>query len=324
MVCGEVRGGKKRERVGLISRKPFLAFANIGGAVPWWFGVCLCLWALRFGLGAREITLMAYNLENYTLEGGGTTKPKPMVVRERIAKIIAEFRPDVLGLCEMGSIEAVADLRDRLRAYGLEFIDEEVVFGPDTERHLALLSRIRIAKRSSCPRVPYELNGVPQLVRRGFLDVTLQVDPACELRLVGVHLKSRLAVPEGEGEVRRREAHLLRQHVDAIFERAPDCRLVVYGDLNETREQPGVREVLGGRGTAHGLVDLAAEDELGDRWTHHWRVADLYSRIDYFMVSRALFPAIVKGSARVGRFSGWREASDHRPLLVRIRFPTGE
>lgn len=267
---------------------------------------------------------MAYNLENYTLQGGATTKPKPLVARERIARIIAEFRPDVLGICEIGSEEAVADLRDRLRAYGLEFVDEEVVFGPDSERHLALLSRIRITTRSSCPRVSYELNGVPQLVRRGFLDVTLQVDSEGAFRLVGVHLKSRLAVPEGEGEVRRREAHLLRQHVDAIFEKTPDCRLVVYGDLNETREQPGVREVLGGRGTAHGLVDLAAEDEFGDRWTHHWRVADLYSRIDYFMVSRALFPAIVKGSARVGRFSGWREASDHRPLLVRIRFPPRE
>ena len=34
-------------------------------------------------------------------------------------------------------------------------------------------------------------------VRRGFLDVTVQVTPSYRLRCVGAHLKSKLPIPEG-------------------------------------------------------------------------------------------------------------------------------
>ena len=76
--------------------------------------------------------------------------------------------------------------------------------------------------------------------------------------------------------------------------------------------------VSGVRGTATYLDDLPAKDDLGDRWTHYWKTADLYSRIDYLFVSAALAREVTPGSARVYRSEFWSEASDHRAVFATI------
>jgi endonuclease/exonuclease/phosphatase family metal-dependent hydrolase len=289
----------------------------------WWRGLWALLWILGWApaLGAREVTLVAYNLENYRIEVSGSNRPKTESARAAVAQSLVALRPDLIGVCEMGSREALEELRGRLRAAGLDFPELEWVPGPDPERHLALLSRYPIRLKQSRERVAYELNGMPQLVRRGFLDVTVECAPRTRLRLVGAHLKSRLPAPEGQEEIRRREARLLREHVDGILRQEPGCRLAVYGDFNDTREQPSIREIMGVRGGEMALQDVAAEDDLGDRWTYYWRAGDVYSRIDYILVSRGLRASVLWGTARVGRDGRWREASDHRPVSVRFRVP---
>ena len=63
--------------------------------------------------------------------------------------------------------------------------------------------------------------------QRGILDATLQVTPDYQLRLIGIHLKSRREVEEGDQAVmRRHEAVLLREHVEAILEAAPHTNLL--------------------------------------------------------------------------------------------------
>ena len=172
--------------------------------------------------------------------------------------------------------------------------------------------------RQSQTDVPYELNGQPEKVRRGFLDVTIQVAPDYALRMVGAHLKSKLAAAEGEAVIRRYEAQQLRRHVEKILVADPTVNLVCYGDFNDTKEQPMYAAITGVRGTATYLDDLPAKDDLGDRWTHYWKTADLYSRIDYLFVSPALVREVVPGSARVNRSAVWSEASDHRAVSAAI------
>jgi endonuclease/exonuclease/phosphatase family metal-dependent hydrolase len=193
------------------------------------------------------------------------------------------------------------------------------VDGPDLDRHLALLSRLPIVARNSRPDIPFELHGSMEKVRRGILDVTIAINNVYELRLVGAHLKSKLPDPRGETLLRRCEAHLVRQHIETILRGKPDCNLLVYGDLNDTRNEPTIQEIIGPGSTLDHLVELPLQDENGDRWTHYWRVADIYSRIDYIMVSRALGPEIVPASTGIFHGSGWSEASDHRPVITAIR-----
>ncbi len=271
-----------------------------------------------------EIVVCHYNVRNYVEAkpaGPGQkygTQAKPAAEIDALIQVIKEINPDILGVCEMGSPERFEDFKQRLAAADLGYTDSEYVAAVDEDRHLALVSRFPIVARQSLTDVPYELNGKVEKVKRGFLDVTVQITTGYQLRLIGAHLKSKLPTPEGEALIRRHEAQELRKHVDRILTAAPQTNLVCYGDFNDSKDQPMFREVSGVRGSPTYLDDLPAQDSLGDRWTHYWSVADEYSRIDYLFVSPGLVREVVTGSSRVYRGDGWAKASDHRAVYTSI------
>ena len=143
--------------------------------------------ALLFSLPAlpaaepKGVVIASYNVENYVgispvTEGGRTpAKPKTEAAIAALIRVIKEVNPDILGVCEMGSPERFEDFKKRLAAAGLGYVDAEYLQAADPDRHLALVSRFPIVARNSQADVPFELNGQPEKVRRGFLDVTIQV-----------------------------------------------------------------------------------------------------------------------------------------------------
>ncbi|MGB8166749.1 MAG: endonuclease/exonuclease/phosphatase family protein [Chthoniobacteraceae bacterium] len=274
--------------------------------------------------GPQEIIVCHYNVRNYVEAkpaGPGQkygTHAKPQSEIDALIKVIQEINPDILGVCEMGSPAQFLDFKQRLAAAGLGYTDSEYVQAADEDRHLALVSRFPIVSRQSLKEVPYDLNGHVEKVKRGFLDVTVQVNPAYQLRLVGAHLKSKLPTPEGEALIRRHEAQELRKHLDQILTNAPETNLVCYGDFNDSKDQPMFREISGVRGTPTYMDDLPAKDSQGDRWTHYWNVADEYSRIDYLFASPGLVREVVKDKSRVFRGEAWSRASDHRAVYTSI------
>lgn len=274
--------------------------------------------------GAQEIVIATYNLENYVSaspKGPGeksATRAKSEEAISAVIRVIKEVNPDILGVCEMGSPERFEDFKKRLAAAGLGYTASEYLQAADEDRHLALVSRFPIIARNSRADVPFELNGKPEKVRRGFLDVTVQVNPGYKLRLVGAHLKSKLPIPEGEALVRRLEAGELRKHLDGILAAAPDTNLVCYGDFNDTKNEPPIQEIMGPKKSPTHMADLWARDDAGDKWTHYWKTADQYSRIDYIFVSPALFREVVLNKSHIYRSEFWNEASDHRPVSATI------
>jgi endonuclease/exonuclease/phosphatase family metal-dependent hydrolase len=188
----------------------------------------------------------------------------------------------------------------------------------DPDRHLALLSRYPIIQRQSQTNVTYDLAGVPHKVLRGFLDVTVRVNDHFDLRLIGVHLKSKLPVPDGEALIRRHEASLLRQYLEKILAADPEVKLLLYGDFNDTRNEAPILEIGGPRGSSAHMTELPAKDSVGERWTQYWEVADLYSRIDYFFASPALLHKIVAAHTGIDRSECWFKASDHRAIFTAI------
>jgi endonuclease/exonuclease/phosphatase family metal-dependent hydrolase len=285
----------------------------------------LAFWCLLLPLPAeQEIVVASYNLENYVSaapkEPGEkyATRAKPEKEIEALIRVIKEINPDILGVCEMGSPERFEDFKKRLNEAGLGYIDSEYLQAADADRHLALVSRFPIVARNSRGDVPFELNGQPEKVRRGILDVTVQVNPGYQLRMVGVHLKSKLPVPQGEAILRRLEAHEVRKHIEGILTVAPQTNLLAYGDFNDTKNESMFHEITGVKGSPMYMADLWAKDELGDRWTHYWKTADLYSRIDYLFVSPSLYREVVLAKSRVYRSQFWNEASDHRAVFTTI------
>ncbi len=274
----------------------------------------------------NEIVVCQYNVRNYVNEKPKGpddkygTKAKPESEIAALLKIIKDINPDVLGVCEMGTPDRFEDFKKRLAETGLGYTDFEYVQAADADRHLALLSRFPIISRNSATDVSFELDGKQEKVRRGFLDVTVQVNPDYQLRLVGAHLKSKLPTPEGEAIIRRYEAQKLRAHLDKILTGDPQVNLVCYGDFNDTKNEPMFAEISGVRGTANYMSDLWAKDSLGDKWTYYWKVADQYSRIDYLFASPALFREVVLAKSHVYRseVNDWADASDHRSVFTSI------
>ena len=285
--------------------------------------------ALPLRLGAQEagepgqITFCSYNLKNWlSLEesAGQHAYRKPEAERERVVQTLADIHPDILGVCEIGTADDLAELQQRLEKAGLELPYTELAHGGDETRRLALLSRLPIKARNSQTALTYQLGAQTLPMQRGILDVTVALTPALDLHLLGVHLKSMRPNPDADQALmRRNEARLLRLHLDALFAREPKACILTYGDFNCQRNDPALAEVMGGPRTGDtAMTDVLLRDPQGEVWTHFWDEADTYSRLDYCLTSRLLRPFIDTRSSGIHAEPGFLKASDHRPLVLKI------
>jgi endonuclease/exonuclease/phosphatase family metal-dependent hydrolase len=275
---------------------------------------------------AKDIVFAAYNLRNCLkmerrVDGRLVPDaPKPEAEMAAAVGVIRAIAPDILGLIEMGDEAVLREFQERLKSAGVDLPHAEWVRGEDPVRHIALLSRFPLTARDSRDDVPFEHNGSRLRVSRGILDVTVSPAGVGPIRIVGAHLKSRRTTPDfDERTVRAKEALALRGHLDSIFSAAPDSRLILFGDLNDTKNEYPVRVLLGTPGSPGALRDLPLADSRGFRWTHYWAEADQYSRIDYIFVSARLRPLVAAGRSGISDAKDWAAASDHRAIHMTIR-----
>ena len=183
------------------------------------------------------VTLVFYNLKNYLamerrLNGEIVeAAPKPESEIAPLIEGLLAMAPDILGVCEIGDESFVKDLQSRLKAGGIDLPHTEIVTdSAGWNRNLALLSRYPIIARQSRDDYTYVLDGTKHAFQRGILDVKLAINPQYHLRYLGLHLKSKREVPEGDETLMRlNEARLARQHIDRILEAEPGTNLIVAG-----------------------------------------------------------------------------------------------
>jgi endonuclease/exonuclease/phosphatase family metal-dependent hydrolase len=272
-----------------------------------------------------QITFCSYNLKNYLrmerFVGGKRTEGVGKSEREiaAVVKFITDIRPDVLGVCEIGAADELRDLQARLKAAGMDLPELETAHGGDPTRQLGLLSRFPIVSRASQTALRYQIGDQIFPVQRGFLDATVRVRKGFELRCVGVHLKSKREVPDADQKLmRRNEAHLLRQHTESILKQAPDTKLLLYGDFNEDKAEAAIVEIEGVSGMELSMHRINVKDSRGEAWTHYWEFQDMYSRFDYFFVSRPLEPYVDKRASHIYDVPSFYSGSDHRPIVMKI------
>ena len=273
-----------------------------------------------------ELRIAIYNVENYALiprriDGKMVAEAgKPEPERRAVAKSIGEIAPDIIGIMEMGKSDQLDDLRRKLHDEGLNYAEEEYVNGPDPSRHIALLSRFPIVERHSMEDIPLRVGSVTLHSPRGLLDVTIEPIPGYRIRILCVHLKAKLEVPDYDATaLREAEATFLRKRIREILSRDHSTRLVVMGDFNDTKNSHALWEITGKPDWPDSLRVLPMKDRNGESWTEYWESADVYSRIDYIMISKRLEQEIDEGNSFVARFPYWREASDHCPLVLTLK-----
>ncbi|WP_395731086.1 endonuclease/exonuclease/phosphatase family protein [Prosthecobacter sp.] len=279
--------------------------------------------ALLSAAEPQRLTFCSYNLKNWlTMERsvGKPPTPKPEAERAQVVKMLAAIHPDILGICEIGTADDLAELQQRLQAAGVDLPYTELAHGGDPSRRLALLSRLPIKTRNPQTTLTYQIGAQTLPFQRGILDVTIALTPTFDLHLLGVHLKSMRTVSEADqAEMRRNEARLLRLHIDSIFAKEPAASILAYGDFNAHRNDPSLSEIMGSpRSAETSLTDILLRDENGEVWTHFWDATDIYSRLDYCFTSRLLRPHIDTRSSFVHADRDFYKASDHRPLILKI------
>jgi len=269
--------------------------------------------------GLRFIT---YNVENWltmdryvdrqALKGS----PKPDKEKRAAIQMISRSSPDVLGLCEIGSREDLGEIQAALKADGVDLPHVYYTGGSDEVRHLGLLSRFPIVSTATPKVLEYKLNGSSFTMNRGILDATINAHDK-SYRFLGVHLKSKREVEEGDEEaMRRNEAGLLRQHLDSILNAEAKARLVVYGDFNDFWGSSSLKTITGNFNDPTYLTAIRAQDKQGLYWTHYWALHDIYSRFDFIAVSQGLKPDVDFKKCHIIDDPEWIDASDHRPVMA--------
>ncbi len=298
-----------------------------------WFG-CLTFLLLLSAASAEVLRLASYNVENYVDEATGTRRPKPESAKLKVKENILALKPDVIALQEMGRESALRELQASLKAGGLDLPYVEHVKGWDTNIFVAVLSRFPIVERRSHTNESFLLNGRRFQVSRGFAEVDIKVSDNYTFTLFTAHLKSKRAVAEAdEAELRLEEARLLREKITARLESNPNARIAVLGDFNDHKDSTSTRAVIG-RGKFK-LIDTRPAEPNGDNqpnenpaweprnitWTHYYGKEDVYSRIDFLLISPAMAQGWQTNKTQILAVPNWGVASDHRPIMATFELP---
>jgi endonuclease/exonuclease/phosphatase family metal-dependent hydrolase len=258
-------------------------------------------------------TFITYNVKNWLTSNQAPEKSAE--AKAAIIEMLTGGKPDVIGLCEIGSTEDVAEIQAMLKAAGVDLPHFHHSGGVDLVRHLALLSRFPIL---STEKPDLRLRGMEQSMQRGILDATLDVG-GHPVRFIGLHLKSKRKVPDfDEATLRIEEARHARRHLDAILLADPGAAVVAYGDFNDTTRSLSSRAIYGTYRTPGYMSPVHVRDSRGETWTYRYEVEDAYTRIDFVTVSAGLRRHVKRNKSRIIDDPIWDTASDHRPVLVRF------
>jgi endonuclease/exonuclease/phosphatase family metal-dependent hydrolase len=194
-------------------------------------------------LRAETFRVATYNVENYLDQPTESRKfTKSTEAKAKVRESIRALKPDVISFEEMGSTNALLELRDSLKADGLDFPYWEHMTGFDTNIHVAVLSRFPFTARRPHTNDNFLLNGRRFRVSRGFVEVDVKVNANYSFTVIGAHLKSKRPIPDAsETDLRLEEAKILRGIIDADLAANPNANLIVLGDFNDTKNTPSTK-----------------------------------------------------------------------------------
>lgn len=279
-------------------------------------------------MSAETLTFATYNVENYgpadrlTEVGFRKDYPKPESEKAALRRVLRAIDADVVLLQEMGGPSHLEELRQDLALEGLVYLPGVVVVGADSDRHVALLSKRPWTAITTHADLTFRYFGKVEAVKRALLEVRFQVG-AVEVVLFGLHLKSRYTDRADDPLSALRRAGEATAIRDRVLLRCPDpaqAHFLIMGDFNDDKASKPL-QFLQQRGKTPIATLMPARDSRGESWTHLYGKIDAYTRVDHALVSGALRPAVQGGAAQIYDGVGWREASDHRAVVITLELP---
>jgi endonuclease/exonuclease/phosphatase family metal-dependent hydrolase len=289
--------------------------------------------AISFGFtsfAAETFRVATYNVENYLDQPTESRHNiKTAEAKAKVRETIRTMNPDVIALEEMGTTNALLELRASLKTDGLDFPFWEHIQSFDTNIHVAVLSKFPIVARHPHTNDIFLLDGKRFRVSRGFAEVEIQAATNFTFTLIAGHLKSKLNDSSADpNEQRFEEAKVLRGIIDEHFQTNPNSKLIVLGDFNDAKNSDAIKEIIG-RGKSK-LFDTRPAEKNGDSanvenayheprnisWTYFYGADDTYARIDYILLSPAMKRDWLPDETFIPKIPNWGAGSDHRPIVA--------
>ncbi|MFO7726364.1 MAG: endonuclease/exonuclease/phosphatase family protein [Oceanipulchritudo sp.] len=269
------------------------------------------------GAESEPVRVATWNVRNYLQQNRWHDDayrfdyPKPEAEKARLRETLLEVRPDILLLQEMGSEAFLLELRDDLRAGGLDYAWFHFSAVPEARTGLALLARF--APDEELLLLPGEApDEASPGIRRGVHELRFPRGKSV-LRVFHVHLKSRYTTDEADPESRAFRTSELRL-LEGLVERrrvlaGPREVLLLAGDFN-TPFEDGLLD-----GLRRHWRPLAVEDADGEAWTYHHFKSGRREVIDGFWHPRGQGGAFSpNGVYPAGEVAAG--GSDHRMVVI--------
>ncbi len=275
-------------------------------------------------LFGEKLRVATYNVNNYLVmdrmvgSHWRPSYPKPESEKVILRQIIKAVSPDILVLQEMGSIDFLEELRADMAREGIYYNYVVHLRGADRDRQLAVLSRHAPQKVVEHKDLNFKYFEAREVVKRGMLEMSFELDDGQTFQLFAVHLKSRYAVKkEDEGsEMRRvREAEACRNR---IIERTHDIgqgHYMILGDFNDHPSSASLRRFYR-RGDLEIGTLVPAADSRGEVWTYYFDNEARYEAVDGIIASPLMMPRVMDGRAYIVDSAGALSGSDHRMVYL--------
>lgn len=283
---------------------------------------------IKFGLPFRMSDTSA--AEQAQWDAAGFRDSKFSEAAEAVAGVLAPIDADVLALTEVGDEADVAEVRAKIAALGVNYPHVEVCDSADsfTQQHVAVLSKLPLTNvLDAIPgREMYdeELDD-PETERDTGISKGMRVSLTAHGRAITLyilHLSSEGGGHEKDAQ-RIAQASLARRHYLPALEAGE--HIIVAGDLNDARGEPAIRRIRGRDDIFGDLIQTGhtryfADDALGTRWTYEFE--GVRNQIDHILVSRSIYETCKSSKGIQASVIEHNNtlASDHRPLVVLLRF----
>ncbi len=285
--------------------------------------------------GGELVSIATFNVENYLLESSGGRRIKPLASRGMVWDSLFEMNADVVFLQELGSEQALLNIRTNLHARGIDYPQAVFSETPGSSIHLGMLSKLPVTAVRHHTTNVFVLYGRAFRSSRAFLEVDIQLPKRTSLKVFAAHLKSKRPVHYADQwDLRTREAKMLRQLIERRMKKHPEQLLAVVGDFNDDPFSETLKLLKGATGKwkltdarpVEGRPGFQTEGRAstGKRqsvWTHFFDDDDLFSRVDFILMNRNLSRIYRPDLSYVLDHPKWGEASDHRPVWMTFELP---
>ncbi|MDD4102613.1 MAG: endonuclease/exonuclease/phosphatase family protein [Kiritimatiellae bacterium] len=274
------------------------------------FILCLCVTLLSFSVAAADRLVVAcWNVENlfdteddplnkgddgYTPRGWMRwTEARYELKLQHLADVIAQMRPDILGLTEIENRGALEDLiRTLKKRHGYEM---PYILHRDGDEKRGIDVAIISKHEAVATNWIQSATGQREVLAGDF------VIGGRALTVLVNHWKSQLGKKDESDEMRRNEALTVRAYLDQRLTIDPAAAIMVAGDFNDMPESPILVEAAGFvldellvRGDPNGklLYNLTGTLAEGQRGSYYYAPKQQWNTLDAIIVSRSMLTEV--------------------------------